>query len=80
MIAEVHTLYDASLHDVPAMLRKIADNIEADKYGGIGSAVLVMMGKQLTVHGFGKADAGDVSLLLGAAQLKLHKPVADHGT
>lgn len=79
MTAEVHTLYDAALDDVPAMLRKMADRIEANGYGDISRATLVLFGDQLTVHGFGRGDVGDTFLQLAAAQLRLASIIEQHG-
>lgn len=79
MISEVHTLYDAALSDVPAMLRKMADRIEAGKYGDVSRATLVLFADQLTVHGFGKGDVGDTFMQLAAAQLRLASMIEQHG-
>lgn len=42
-IAEVVEFPNSSRRDVPTELRRLADEIEAGTYGGVGSAVLVIL-------------------------------------
>lgn len=47
---------NASLHDIPAMLRNIADDIEAGEFGNVQSGVMMLETDQ-TFHTFGWGDA-----------------------
>lgn len=42
-LAEVKTLYEANARDVPAMLRRLAEDIEAEKYGEMEGLVSVLI-------------------------------------
>ena len=42
-LAEVKTLYEANARDVPAMLRRLAEDIEAGKYGEVEGLVSVLI-------------------------------------
>jgi len=41
-VAEVVQLHDTSLQDIPAMMRKVADQIEAGEHGEVEAAFLVI--------------------------------------
>jgi hypothetical protein len=45
-----------SLHDIPQMLRNIADDIEAGDFGSVQSGVMLLETDQ-TLHTFGWGDA-----------------------
>jgi len=47
---------ESSLLNTAATLRRIADEIEKDKYGQVKSAVLILEGEALNVFGTGCAD------------------------
>lgn len=77
----VKTLYDSNFRDVPATLRHIADQIEAGKYGTVGSVGLVLLGDTLEVFGIGPdSEAPSTALILNAGALKLTMPIVHHGT
>lgn len=42
-LAKVETLYESNFRDVPATLRKIAEEIESGAYGAVPSAALVLL-------------------------------------
>lgn len=77
----VKTLYESNFRDVPATLRRIADEIEAGSYGDVGCAGLVLLGGSLEVFGMGPdSEAPSVALVLNAGAMKLTMPVLHHGT
>jgi len=79
-VAEVVTLYDSNARDVPATLRKIADQIEAGEYGTVGSAGLVVLGDTMEVFGLGaSAEAPSIALLLHAGFMRLSGALESHG-
>ncbi len=71
MTATIHALPSAELQDIPAMLRKIADWIEAGEYGEVREAALVASGAELEVFGLGRADGTVTHYLLACGQRKL---------
>lgn len=78
--AVAEKIYETNFRDVAAMLRKTADDIEANEYGPIGTAALVLFGNRLEVFGFGPdCDGGSVSLILQAANNILLMPIITHG-
>lgn len=80
MTAEIVDLYPSNSRDTAATLRKIADQIEAGEYGGIGCAALVLMGDTTEVFGMGENfDAADVALLLHAGFTRLSNAIEQRG-
>lgn len=77
MSATLHVLPSAQLQDVPEMLRRLADSVEAGEYGEVTEAVVVMPGDALEVFGFGTADGNYAHYLLACGQRKLEKPMFD---
>lgn len=71
MSASLHLLPSAALCDVPAMFRKLADDIEAGVYGSVPEAVAVVSGTELEIFGFGTADGAVSHYMLGSAMLKM---------
>lgn len=65
-MADLHVLPGATLHDIPAMLRKAADRFEAEPDGNISAVVLVSEGRDgsLDVFGLGEADSYRATALL----------------
>lgn len=55
MTAEIHELPTATLENVAAVLRAIADEIDAGKYGRAVSAIVVLQADEF--HAFGAGDA-----------------------
>ena len=58
MVAEVITLREHSLQDIPAMLRRCADRIEAGEHGTVTAmaAVAQIDGDDIQVWGWGATD------------------------
>jgi hypothetical protein len=75
MSATLHALPSAKLQDIPAMLRRLADDIEAGEYGEVREAVCVTHGSGLDVFGFGSADGTVSHYLLCCAARKLEEPM-----
>lgn len=75
MNAKLHVIERPSLENVPAMLRRIADKIEAGEYGDITEAVLVTNGAEIDVFGLGNADGTVAHYLLCAAAQKMLGPM-----
>lgn len=75
MTASLHALPSAKLQDVPAMLRRLADDIEANEYGAVKEAVVVTSGDGLDVFGFGSADGTMSHYLLCCAARKMEEPM-----
>lgn len=68
-LAEVSTLYESNANDIPAMLRKLAAEIEVGERGEIVEAVCIIQGPQVDVFGWGPGACGKTSLgLLSAGQ------------
>jgi len=68
----VHAIRDKPpVTDVPGQLRKLADDIEAENYGEVAAAVVVLEAMTLPIFGFGGADPKNASELLACAQQKL---------
>jgi hypothetical protein len=77
MSAKIHALPSAALPDVAGMLRNMADNIDAGKYGAANGAVVVLHASSLEVFGLGEADGVVSHYLLGCAMQKLQAPTLD---
>ncbi len=73
MVAEVVKLRDYTLRDIPSVLRKIADQIEAGEFPGAESCALVVTAEDaIDVCLCGKASTpGDAHMILHAGMLKL---------
>lgn len=67
-----------SLQDIPARLRRLADEIEEGTYGDVDSTAVVVSGQVVTVHGFGGTGLDHHCALMHAGALKLTRLVADH--
>lgn len=79
-IAEVVSLYETNSRNVIAMLRGLADDIEAGKYGEVGDVAAVINGDTVEVFGWGPAqDGGSTALLLQAGALRLIRAVERNG-
>lgn len=77
---KVVTLKDSNYRDSVATLRKIADEIEAGDFGGVGCAAVVLLGDTMEVFGMGPdSEAPAVALLLHAGFLRLAGAVEMHG-
>lgn len=74
MTATLHALPIPGLQDIPKMLRNLADDIAAGKYGEVSEAAVVLGSDKLDVFGFGAADATVAHYLLACAQRKLEAP------
>ena len=79
-LAEVVSLYETNVRDVPAKLRQTADDIEAGRYGAVGEVALVLLGDTMEVFGWGEVqDGGSSALLLQAGAQRLINMVEQHG-
>jgi hypothetical protein len=72
--ATLHAIPSAKLADIPAMLRRLADDIEAGVYGRVPEAAVVTSGDSLNVFGFGGADGTVSHYLLCCGARKLEEP------
>lgn len=80
MSAEVVTLYESNFRHPVATLRKIADDIEAGRYGEVGCIGVVLLGDTMEVFGAGTdSEAPSVGLLLHAGFLRMSKAIEEHG-
>ncbi len=72
MSAKLYALPSPGLRDIPAILRNIASEMEAGKYGQVDSAALVVSGDAIEIFGLGTADAVTAHFLfsLGARQIE----------
>lgn len=78
---ELVKLYDTNFRDSVAMLRKLADDVEAGVYGDVACVGVAMLADQLEVFGFGPdSEAPSVAMTLQAGALKLTMPFLHHGT
>lgn len=75
MSATLHTLPVPGLHDIPQMLRNVADEIEAGGYAHTGEAVMVLPTGDggMEIFGWGTADATSTYYILGRAQRKMER-------
>lgn len=79
-IAEVVTLYETNSRNVVAMLRELADDIEAGKYGEVGEAAAVINGDTVEVFAGGSAqDGASTAILLQAGALRMIRAVERNG-
>ncbi len=71
----VVTLRDTSLSDVPGMLRKTADAIEAGEYGEVAGAVLILQigeNEDLEIFAFGRMPTTAHTVgLMEAAKIRM---------
>lgn len=80
MVAEVVSLFESNYRDPAATLRIIADEIEAGKYGAVGTIGLCLLGDTLEVFGMGAdSDPPSVALLLHAGFSRLSNAMETHG-
>jgi hypothetical protein len=78
--SNVVSLYETNFRDPAATLRTIADEIEAGKYGAVGSVGVVVMGSTCEVFGAGEdSEPCSVALLLQAGAHRMIQAMADHG-
>ena len=69
-----------SLHDVPAKLRQLADDIENGIYGPVGSCGVAVFGDTLEIFGFGQDSSGPtINLLFQAAVTRFASEIERHG-
>jgi len=77
---ELVQLYENNFRDVPAMLRRFADDIEAGKHGEVSRVATVMVTdsngvERVEVFGWGKTEYWDTLGILGAGVHKLHRMI-----
>lgn len=76
-LAEVTTLYETNIRDIPAKLRELADEIEKShdgQYGEVRELAFVAYGDKLCVFGLGAADATTTHTLLCAGARCIEEP------
>lgn len=74
------TLRSTTIREVAPTLRKIADQIEAGKFGDVATCGLVLSGDAMQVFGMGPlSEAPMVALLLHAGFARLSKYVEERG-
>lgn len=78
--ATILRLYETNFRDPVATIRTIADEIEAGKYGAVGSLALVLLGDQMEVFSAGEdSEPCSTALLLHSGFLRLSKAIEEHG-
>lgn len=77
-MSNVHVIRDHTLHDIPAVLRAIADQVEAGEFGeALGCAVVLdALALQVFYAGTGEA-APNTHLLLHAGAAKMMHAVME---
>jgi hypothetical protein len=65
------------LWDIPTLLRNIADELEAGKYGEVTEGALVLNGDALELFGLGKADSTVTHYLFCCGARKMEAPCVD---
>ena len=74
-LAEVKTLFKANSTDIPAMLRRLADEIQSGNHGEIDRVACVVENEDGSpaVFGWGvREDHSDVLKIMGLLQLGVH--------
>lgn len=80
MTAEIITIYESNFRQPAATLRMIADEIEAGKFGEVGSLGVVLLGDTMEIFGSGTdCEAPSIALLFSAATLRFARTVEEHG-
>lgn len=70
----------STLADVPAKLRQLADDIEANRYGPVGSCGVAILGDTFEMFGFGQdSDAPSIALLFQAGLIRFSNSIERHG-
>lgn len=77
-LAPVATLYTHTLRDVPAILRSIADAVEAGEYGGTVQCAVVLNSAKLEIFSAG-ADPTEVHYLLCCGAARMQEPLLRKG-
>lgn len=75
MSAKLYALPNPPLSDIPAVLRNIADSIEAGEHGAVADAVFVLRGDELKIFGLGTADGTVAHYMLCCAAQKMQEPM-----
>ena len=79
-VAEVVTLYENNFRDPVAELRRIADEIEAGDYGGVGCVAIALLGDKLEVFAAGMdSEPCSAGMLLHAGFMKMSQAIVEHG-
>lgn len=80
MSAELHVLQDSNYRQIGPTLREIAADIEAGRYGEVGSVAVVLLGSTMEVFGAGPDSEGpSIALMLHAGFLRLSRAIEEHG-
>ena len=79
-VAEVKSLYDSNVRDIPTKLRELADEIEkgdAGCHGYVDAVAIVTNGEYLSVFGFGDATGTVAHLLFCAGARIIEQPFVE---
>jgi hypothetical protein len=77
-LAPVEVLYEKNYRDIPAMLRKLANDIEAGTFGEAVDALCVLeTDKKVEVFGWGEAQLKTTLGLMELGKRKLYEIWAD---
>lgn len=63
-IAEVKTLYETNLRDIPAMLRRMADRVEKKELDPLGMLCIVELAGEVQIYGWGASAELDHQALV----------------
>lgn len=64
MTAKLHVLRETNLHDVPATLRRIADEIEAGAHGKVNACAVTLDATNVEIFYMGTGEAAPNAVLL----------------
>jgi len=77
---KVVSMRESNFRDTVVSLRRIADDIEAGKYGDVGSLGLVLFGDTVEVFGIGPtSETPTIALLLHAGFMRLSMALENYG-
>lgn len=79
MTAQIITLYPDNHRNPSAMLRKLADEIEAGTYGDVETVAVALMGTRMECFGGGPdCEATEIAMLFNAAVLRITRAIEEH--
>jgi hypothetical protein len=73
-------IYESNFRDPVETLRVIANDIEAGKYGAVGTVAVAVFGDTMEVFGLGvDSDGPTIALVFQAASLRFAREIEKHG-
>lgn len=69
-LAEVKTIYQSNMRDIPAMLRLLAQDIETGKLGAVEGVTTVIRGREFEVRAWGDKSSIEHSIAHCSAALQ----------